>query len=186
MGNMNLYLSLITEKVVDEMEECKISPLVVNHPWISISRGSSSEKRRPETQLTVDLVSSPHLRRTFAGQRKSFVELSNPETLRFRALMAREGSTLSDLCNRCEELLSSGKIPEKETDTVRAVIGQAHFLQRELFTAFAILVNAFENEKDTSHFSLEKSWKKINVQVSSIKIICYYCLLKNNHFFVVV
>ena len=163
---------------VADNDDIKISPLVVNHPWISTTRGSSSKKQRssPETSSNQEPQSSPLLKKRSLSQRKSVIELSNPDALRFRALMASEGSRLTDLCNCYEELLSNCEIPEEETGSVRTVIGQAHLLQRERFTQFAGLVNDFENktgEKEITPTDLEGFWEMIYLQVNDSKMICY-------------
>ncbi|EFX72494.1 hypothetical protein DAPPUDRAFT_227521 [Daphnia pulex] len=154
-----------------ENEEIKISPLVFHHPWISTTRGSSSKKQRMslEAVSNEDSLSSPVLKKR--STRKSVIELSNPDALRFRALMASEGTRLTDLCNSYEELLSSDEIPEEESGAVRTVIGQAHLLQRERFTQFAGLVNDFENktgEKEITPTDLEGFWEMIYLQVSDV------------------
>jgi hypothetical protein len=158
-----------------ENEEIKISPLVFHHPWISTTRGSSSKKQRMslETASNEDSLSSPVLKNR--STRKSVIELSNPDALRFRALMASEGSRLTDLCNSYDELLSSDEIPEEESGAVRTVIGQAHLLQRERFTQFAGLVNDFENktgEKEITPTDLEGFWEMIYLQVNINEISC--------------
>jgi hypothetical protein len=158
-----------------ENEEIKISPLVFHHPWISTTRGSSSKKQRMslETASNEDSLSSPVLKKR--STRKSVIELSNPDALRFRALMASEGSRLTDLCNSYDELLSSDEIPEEESGAVRTVIGQAHLLQRERFTQFAGLVNDFENktgEKEITPTDLEGFWEMIYLQVNINEISC--------------
>ncbi|KAK4008083.1 hypothetical protein OUZ56_013239 [Daphnia magna] len=156
-----------------ENEDIKISPLVVNHPWISTTRGSSSKKQRMslETFANQEPLSSPVLKKRSASERKSVVELSNPDAVKFRALMASEGTRLTDLCNSYEQLLASGDIPEEETGSVRTVIGQAHLLQRERFTQFAGLVNQFESktgEKEITATDLEGFWEMIYLQVSDV------------------
>lgn len=151
-------------------EDIKISPLVFNHPWISTTRGSSSKKQRLslEAQVNQEPQSSPLLKRRSVRERKSVMELSNPDALHFRALMASEGTRLTDLCNSWEELLSKGEVPEEETGSVRTVIGQAHLLQRERFTQFAGLVKQFEEksgEKEITPTDLEGFWEMIYLQV---------------------
>ncbi|KAI9553990.1 hypothetical protein GHT06_019261 [Daphnia sinensis] len=156
-----------------EKEDFKISPLVVNHPWISTTRGSSSKKQRMslETFPNQEPLSSPVLKKRSPSDRKSVVELSNPDAVKFRALMASEGTRLTDLCNSYEQLLANGDIPEEETGSVRTVIGQAHLLQRERFTQFAGLVNQFESktgEKEITATDLEGFWEMIYLQVSDV------------------
>lgn len=153
-----------------ENDDIKISPLVVNHPWISTTRGSSSRKQRMslEAVSNQEPLSSPVLKKRSISQRKSVVELSNPDALKFRALMASEGSRLTDLCNSYEKLLASDDIPEEESGSVRTVIGQAHLLQRERFTQFGGLVNQFESnsgEKEITATDLEGFWEMIYLQV---------------------
>ncbi|XP_057374874.1 disks large-associated protein 5-like [Daphnia carinata] len=156
-----------------ENEDIRISPLVVNHPWISTTRGSSSKKQRMSLEIfsNQEPLSSPILKKRSTSERKSVVELSNPDAVKFRALMASEGTRLTDLCNSYEQLLTSGDIPEEETGSVRTVIGQAHLLQRERFTQFAGLVNQFENktgEKEITASDLEGFWEMIYLQVSDV------------------
>lgn len=154
-----------------EGEDVKISPLLVNNPWITTTRGSSSRKDQERKSLAntplQDVQSSPYLKKR-AG---SFANVPvNEDAARFRSRMASEGSRLTDLCNSWEELLANGEVPEEETGSVRTVIGQAQLLQRERFTQFAGLITQFEHtsgEKEITPTDLEGFWEMIYLQVST-------------------
>lgn len=154
-------------------DDIKISPLVINHPWISTTRGSSSKKKRMSLEAmnsdNQEPQSSPFLKRRSEIKRNSVAVPPNEDALHFRALMAREGSRLTDLCVSWDELLANNEVPEEETGSVRTVIGQAQLLQRERFNQFAELVNQFENktgEKEITPTDLEGFWEMIYLQVS--------------------
>lgn len=159
-----------------ETEDIHISPLLVNHPWITTTRGSSSKKQRQnmEAAANEEHQSSPLLKRRSENYRNSVAPV-NPHAHHFRAMMASEGSRLTDLCSNWEELLSKDEVPEEETGSVRTVIGQAQLLQRERFTQFAGLVNQFETktgEKEITPTDLEGFWEMIYLQVSLICNVC--------------
>lgn len=164
-------------------EDVKISPLLMNNPWITTTRGSSSKKEKQRMSLAAspmsnqsnDVQSSPYLKRRAGSLINTPV---NREALHFRSLMASEGSRLNDLCSNWEELMDNGDVPEEERGSVLTVIGQAHLLQRERFNQFAGLVNQFENktaEKEITPTDLEGFWEMIYLQVM---IVNCYCLPK--------
>ena len=178
------------------VEEFKISPLLINNPWITMTRGSSSKKQRKSESNTPvrDVQSSPVLKRRSNSNDKPATETVaetvvandelNEKALHFRTLISNEESRLNKLCEEWN-LRLCGDVPEEESGTVRTVIGQAQLLQRERFTQFAGLVDQFENksgEKEITATDLEGFWEMIYLQVIQL-ILIVGCL---NHLFLVV
>jgi len=179
-----------TEAIEKPMEEVKISPLLANNPWITMTRGSSSSKLRKSQCATPahDNQSSPLLKRRSNNANKPVEAVSsceqtdqqviplatleiNADAERFRTLIKTEDFRLKELCSRWDHLLVSNDVPEEETGSVRTVIGQAQLLQRERFTQFAGLVDQFENksaEKEITATDLEGFWEMIYLQVSDV------------------
>jgi len=164
------------------VEEFKISPLLINNPWITMTRGSSSKKQRKSESNTPvrDVQSSPVLKRRSNSNDKPATETVaetvvandelNEKALHFRTLISNEESRLNKLCEEWN-LRLCGDVPEEESGTVRTVIGQAQLLQRERFTQFAGLVDQFENksgEKEITATDLEGFWEMIYLQVLDV------------------
>jgi hypothetical protein len=173
---------------VADNDDINISPLVINHPWISTTRGSSSKKQRSEleTSSNEEPESSPLLKKRSLSQRKTPIELSNTEALHFRLQMAIKISHLADLCNCYEKLLKRCEISKEEEGSVSTVIRQARDLQDERFPEFAVLVTNFEKktgEKEITLTDLQGIWERISLQVIDSKMICYSIFLILLHYF---
>ena len=173
-------------------EEIKISPLLANNPWITMTRGSSSKKSNrksldPTNATVADLQASPALkRRSMKPEEKEPAEPKDPrDAAYFRALVSLEESRLTALCDMWEGYLAAD-VPEEESGTVRTVIGQAHLLQRERFGQFCGLIDQFENktgEKEITPTDLEGFWEMIYLQVRWTKNLSMCCFYGNEHFF---
>ena len=181
-----------------DMKEIKISPLLANNPWITMTRGSSSKKERQTLDAATAAAAAPEVQSSPILRRRSYEDFSaaspivavtklgnSPASVvrdprdaqHFRNIVVETEARLKNTCYPWETHLAAC-VPDEETGTVRTVIGQAHLLQRERFTQFCGLIDQFEQksgEKEITPTDLEGFWEMIYLQVRNCsRVCCHY------------